>query len=210
MSELLSGIDHRLSPAFSRWSLLESKFYQAWSAGTLPIEALAQYSREYGGFIRLIGDGWAAHGDSAIAAEEREHAELWQDFARGLGTEVGEAETPAVQMLLERMRLYFSAEATSIGALYAFELQQPRTAQSKLEGLKAFYPSVPGSSYKYFEIHCRDDEEPALLRTRLAELAPMEREQALVACEETVRLLREALDGLYDANCCVSDSDSML
>jgi pyrroloquinoline-quinone synthase len=145
----------------------------------------------------LISDGWAAHGDNIIAAEEREHAALWQEFARGLGTEVGEVETAEVRLLIDRMRQYFTEDATSIGALYAFELQQPRTAQSKLAGLKAHYPTVPASSYKYFEIHSRDDEEPALLRSRLAALPPGERERALVACEETCRLLREALDGIY-------------
>ena len=86
----------QITSSLARWNLLESAFYQAWSAGTLPQEALAVYAREYGAFISTIADGWAAHGDETIAEEERTHVELWREFAKALGTDIGAAEIPAV------------------------------------------------------------------------------------------------------------------
>ena len=124
-------LEQQLDESISRWNLLESRFYQAWSEGCLPQEALARYANEYGAFISLIPRGWASHGDSAIAAEEREHVELWRCFAEALGVDIGEAKTPAVRELVETADALFSDPTTSLGALYAFEAQQPRTAATR-------------------------------------------------------------------------------
>ena len=88
------GPEARLDESIARWNLLESKFYQAWSAGTLPVEALRTYAAEYGAFISLIPRGWEGHGDTATATVEREHMGMWGAFAQALGTEVGAAQTP--------------------------------------------------------------------------------------------------------------------
>ena len=77
-----------LNAAFSKWNLLQHPFYQAWSAGTLPIESLRTYAREYGAFIRLLPHAWEALDDAETAQEEREHADLWDDFAAALDTRV--------------------------------------------------------------------------------------------------------------------------
>ena len=190
----------RLSDSLERWDLLQSDFYQAWSAGTLPRPAIAQYASEYGAFISRIADGWAAHGDHEIAAEEREHLELWRDFARSMGTDVGEAETAEVRRLLEIVDRRFATPAESMGALYAFEAQQPGTSTSKLQGLREHYP-VDAAGEKYFEIHAVDEEEPALLLKRMESLSDDDQQRAAEACEETAQALRLALDGLYKQAC---------
>ena len=56
------NLEARLDESIARWNLLESRFYQAWSAGTLPVEALRTYAAEYGAFISLIPKGWESHG----------------------------------------------------------------------------------------------------------------------------------------------------
>ena len=190
------SLEQSLEQSLKRWNLLESAFYQAWSAGTLPAEALAVYAREYGAFIATIADGWAAHGDEAVAAEEREHVDLWRRFAAALGTDIGEAETPSVAALVEIAKRRFADPVESLGALYAFEAQQPATSQSKLEGLRKHY-SVDASAEVYFEVHATDEEEPALLLQRMRSLPPTDRRRAAEACEETAQALRAALDGLY-------------
>ena len=43
--------------AVSKRNLLEHPFYQAWSAGTLPAEALQTYACEYGAVHRLTAEG---------------------------------------------------------------------------------------------------------------------------------------------------------
>lgn len=194
------GYQERLDQSIARWNLLDSAFYQAWSAGTLPLDALRVYAREYGAFIQRVGGGWAAHGDDATAQVEREHVELWRAFANALSTDIGEAETPAVKALVETADKLFADRAASLGALYAFEAQQPRTSTSKLEGLREHY-ALPRSAEVYFDVHKDDWAEPAALRERMEALTSEERETAAAACEEMSKALRQALDGLAAAHC---------
>jgi pyrroloquinoline-quinone synthase len=189
-----------LAQSISRWNLLDSAFYRAWSAGSLPVEGLRVYAREYGAFIQRVADGWAAHGDHKTAQVEREHVELWRAFAKALETDIGEAETPAVKALVETTDKLFSDRAASLGALYAFEAQQPHTATSKLAGLRAHY-ELPQSAAVYFDVHKDDWDEPAVLRDRMDALPAGERETAVAACEEMCKALREALDGLAAEHC---------
>lgn len=192
-------LEHKLDESISRWNLLESPFYEAWSDGFLPQESLARYANEYGAFISLIPQGWASHGDSAIAAEEREHVELWRGFAAALGVDIGEAETPAVRELVDLASSMFSDATTSLGALYAFEAQQPRTAATKLAGLREHY-DLSEEAHTYFAVHVNDEHEPALLRRRMEALSPSEQARAAEACEKMCRALRKALDELTPAD----------
>ncbi len=191
------NLQARLDESIDRWNLLESKFYQAWSAGTLPVEALRTYAAEYGAFISLIPQGWESHGDTATAAVEREHLGMWGGFAQALGTEVGAARTPGVRQLCDTAGRLFDEKAASLGALYAFEAQQPATSRSKLDGLREHY-GVPRAGEIYFEVHAHDDEELRMLLDRIGQLSPEEQETAAAACEETAQALRVALDDLYD------------
>src|SRR5688500_5982093 len=126
--------------------------------GTLTHADLAVYATQYGEFIDKIAAGWEAAGDPAVAAEEREHAVLWTDFATGLN-----APRPASTRLAEIDGLValanksFNNRPQALGALYAFEQQQPGTAKSKLEGLRKHYNLSP-SAEVYFDIH-QDDED---------------------------------------------------
>jgi len=190
-------MEARLHESIRRWNLLDSKFYQAWSAGTLPVAALRDYAHEYGAFISLIAKGWDGHGDHATAAIEREHVDMWGDFASALGTEIGAPKTEAVAKLRETADRFFEGKASSLGALYAFEAQQPATSLSKLEGLRAHY-DLPAKAETYFEVHKDDDEEPRLLLERMSSLSEDEKQTAADACETMCRSLRAALDELYE------------
>ena len=191
-------LKQQLDESISRWNLLESRFYQAWSEGCLPREALARYAGEYGTFISLIPQGWASHGDEAMAAEEREHVELWRDFAEALGVDIGKAKTPAVRELVATAESLFSDATTSLGALYAFEAQQPRTAATKLAGLREHY-NLSEKAHTYFAVHENDEKESALLRRRMEGLPAAGQARAAEACERMCRALREALDGMTPA-----------
>lgn len=190
-------LEQQLNQSIFRWNLLDSEFYQAWNRGTLPVEALSTYAREYGAFISKIADGWSAHGDEVTAAQEREHVELWRRFARALGTDIGSAKTPAVAELLQVVEHRFSDSVESLGSLYAFEAQQPATSKSKLEGLRRHYDVDPNAE-RYFVIHAEDDDEPALLLGRMQCLSEAGQARAAAACEQTAQALRGALDGLYE------------
>ena len=194
------NIKHRLDETIANWNLLQNPFYQAWSEGTLPQEALRTYAREYGALISLMPSGWETLADHGIAQEEREHLDLWNDFARGLGTEIGQAHRPQVRNLVQTAQQLFADPTTALGALYAFESQQPATAQSKLDGLKAFY-DLPQTVEPYFEIHSHNEHESEKLLDRIEALSPADLENALLACETMCIALWDALDGIYEAEC---------
>ena len=64
--------------------------------------------------------------------------------------EIGVAERPGTRQLVMTARELFTDYATALGALYAFEAQQPSTAASKLEGLERHY-QLPDNARTYFE-----------------------------------------------------------
>jgi pyrroloquinoline-quinone synthase len=188
--------------SLERWNLHNHPFYQAWSAGTLPVRALTDYARDWGSFVRVIDRGWETVGKEAYAAEERVHAELWDDFAAALGTKaVDEASIPALaQLRATAERLFTASPASALGALYAFEAQQPSTSQSKLDGLRAHY-SLESKAEFYFAVHQDDFAEAQWIAGAIAELSVNGRQVAEAACEELCHALWDGLSGIYDEDC---------
>ena len=189
-----------LDSKIADYNLLNHPFYQAWSAGELPVEALRSYAREYGAFISMMPEGWETLNDAEIAAEETEHIDLWADFAAGLNTTVTEAQIPQVKALKETADELFSEPTTALGALYAFEAQQPATAQSKLAGLKAFY-QLSESVEPYFETHSHNEHEAEQLLEHIGTLPSDSYATVVQACEKMSAALWNALTGIHDAEC---------
>jgi pyrroloquinoline-quinone synthase len=188
----------RCDAAVSRRSLLQHPFYVAWSDGTLPVPALRDYARDYGAFIRTVGQGWEAAGERHIASVEEGHAAVWENtFAAGLDTAVDAPQVPEVAALVRTANELFAGKVTALGALYAFESQQPFTAQSKLAGLQEHYAQLPECCGEYFHLHEDDFEEPQLLAGKMNALASDEQALAVAACERMSQSLHDALTGLY-------------
>jgi len=179
-------------------SLLKHPFYLAWNEGTLTREQLALYAGEYGSFIQLISKGWEQAGEKAIAAEEVEHYDLWQKFAATLGTNNIAPTLASVKNLVSTTEAHYKNYASALGALYAFEAQQPATAASKLEGLKKHYSNW-NADETYFEIHATDFVEPAMLEEKINALNEADRAIAQEACASTTKALWDALTGIMDA-----------
>jgi len=193
-------VKNRLAKVIKKWNLLAHPFYQAWSAGSLPVEALQVYAREYSTFIETLPLGWETLGDSETAGEEREHIELWADFAAALGTMPA---APAIQesaVLASTAKSLFVDPASALGALYAFEVQQPETAESKLRGLKAWY-RLPADSEKYFAAHAVNWHEAAKILARIRALDPSGQEKAIAACNQMGEALWNALSGIHEKTC---------
>ena len=189
-----------LDSKIADYNLLKHPFYQAWSAGELSVEALRSYAREYGAFISTVPEGWEALNEIETAEEETEHIDLWADFAAGLDTTVDEAQIPQVKALMRTAHELFSERTTALGALYAFEVQQPATAQSKLTGLKMFY-QLPKSVEPYFETHSHNEHETEKLLEHIGTL-PLDSHATVVqACETMSSALWDALTGIHDAEC---------
>ena len=181
-----------------KWNLLNHPFYQAWNSGDLPESALRTYAEEYGAFIALMPIGWRGVGDEETALEEEEHIELWEQFAAGLGTQVSVANINEVKQLVENTLIMFGNSTTALGALYAFEVQQPETAKSKLSGLREFY-ELSATTETYFETHTANEHEAEKLMANISQLEENEQFEALDACEQMSRLLWDALTGIFVA-----------
>jgi pyrroloquinoline-quinone synthase len=190
------SIQDSLDQKVQEFRLLDHPFYQAWSAGELPVSSLMAYAEEYGAFIGLMPQGWRTLGDAHTAEEEQEHIELWGEFAAGLGTAVAEAKLPEAQMLVEVGKKLFARPETALGALYAFEVQQPETASSKLDGLRQFY-DLPGSVEKYFIEHTNNQHEAEKLLARLVGLSESQQEEAVKACGAMSKALWDALSSIH-------------
>ena len=191
---------HPFDTVLKTWNLLNHPFYQAWSAGTLPVEALKVYASEYGAFIGILHEGWKTLNDAETAGEEREHAGMWDGFASALGTKVGAPEISRTSDLVNVSRNLFASPATALGAMYAFEAQQPETAKSKLRGLKAHY-ALPAEAETYFEVHAANWHESEKIMKQIEALPAEEQQQALAACETMAESLWNALTGIHDKTC---------
>ena len=195
-------LSRTLRAAISQYDLLQHPFYRAWSAGTLPVDALATYAREYGAFIAVLDRGWETLGECESAAVERHHVALWNDFASALGTAVGAKPASAeVQALVDEASRSFTTSAAAAGALYAFEAQQPSTAHSKLEGLGTHYASLASGVRPYFEAHAGESGEDVLLETKMAAMSETEQQESVAACERMSKALWDALSGIHSGVC---------
>jgi pyrroloquinoline-quinone synthase len=179
--------------------LLKHPFYRAWNEGALSVRDLALYAVQYGEFIDRIAAGWEAAGSPAVAAEEREHSILWTGFAEGLGaTRPARERLPQIEELVSLSDAMFANRPQALGALYAFEQQQPATAQTKLDGLRLHY-HLPASAEFYFDVHKGDEEEPRWLAERMEGLSEDEFALAEDACRRMTAALWGALDGVMAA-----------
>lgn len=192
-------VSQQCRQVIEKHNLLRHPFYVAWSEGRLPVAALRDYAREYGAFIRNIGEGWAKVGEAKIAKVEEGHATIWQrTFAASLDTSIAEPEMQGVADLVDTSRRLFADETTALGALYAFEFQQPHTAQSKLKGLREHYSQLPEKIGEYFRLHETDFAEPALLAAKMDALDETRGAQVVEACEQTAAALYNALTAIYE------------
>jgi pyrroloquinoline-quinone synthase len=183
-----------LDPIVARHDLNTHPFYRAWREGTLPRSALAAYASEYAPFIDAIELGWRTLGEDAHADAERDHAGLWHDFRAVFGPAQGSTCSEA-QALASEVRRAFADPVDAVGALYAFEAQQPATTRSKLDGLRAHY-AFTDEQTAYFRVHADDYGEREHLANRVDRMSPADRARAERACEQTCRAMWTALDGI--------------
>jgi pyrroloquinoline-quinone synthase len=174
--------------------LNQHPFYQAWRAGTLPPSKLAAYAAEYAPFIASIELGWRTLGDDAHAAMEGEHSGLWTEFRDALGP-APETSCLEARALVEEAYRSFADPVESLGMLYAFEAQQPATARSKLDGLRAHY-DLADAHTAYFRAHADDYGECEDLRRRVLRLTPSDFARVKAACERGCKAMWSALDGI--------------
>jgi pyrroloquinoline quinone (PQQ) biosynthesis protein C len=94
----------------------------------------------------------------------------------------------------------FEAIPEALGALYSFEVQQPATAKSKLDGLREHYAgTVDEDAQEYFREHAVETDEPAMLAARIDGLSEDDFARTRTACAIFSAAAWGALDGVYFA-----------
>jgi pyrroloquinoline-quinone synthase len=210
----------RVGETIAQYDLLKHPFYQAWSKGELTQDQLAFYGAQYGEHVgafptyltRLhsrLPEGRARKAILANAAEEeidgRSHAELWRQFATGIGAAPAtNAPLDEVQELVQTFRTI--AERASLpealGAFYAYESQVPRIAQEKLAGLTKFYGASARTS-EYFSVHTTADVHHSATWAKLIDHCvdrdPECAQEVLTGVEKAAKGLWKALDGIEAA-----------
>lgn len=201
-------------------AMLSHPFYQAWTAGTLSLDTLRAYARQYfhhvEAFPRAVSAVHSACSDrdgrrmlaenlaeeEGVEAGKQDHATLWMMFACGLGED--EAGVRAQQLngetaaLIETFRrLSHQSYAAGLGALYAYESQFPGVATAKIEGLVDRYGIKDEETLRFFRVHATADvEHSAVCRDLLDRLPEAEKAEAIAAGDELAGALWNFLSGV--------------
>ena len=204
----------------SERAMLSHPFYQAWTEGRLPLETLADYSRQYFHHVeafpravsavhsacpdrdgrRMLAENLAE--EEGIEAGKQDHATLWLLFAAGLGADEAAVRAqdlnPETQALIDTFRkLSHQSYAAGLGALYAYESQFPGVASAKIEGLIDRYGISDEPTLRFFRVHeSADVEHSAVCRELLNRLPEAEQAEAVAAGEELAGALWNFLSGV--------------
>jgi pyrroloquinoline-quinone synthase len=220
-AEFFEQLDGRIA----QFDLLCHPFYRAWSAGQLSRDDLREYARDYYHHVNAfptylaelsmrLEEGELRRAVLANLADEKgwddaagknpEHAEVWLDFAEGMGASRnlrGHQPLPEIGNLMAFFH-YVASEGTpeeALAAFYAYESQVPRVAREKARGLRETY-GADDKTRGYFTLHSTADVyHSQIWRQQLArrlEQNAQAAEAALTAAGNAAKALWAALDGI--------------
>ena len=204
-------------------AMLSHPFYRAWTEGSLSLDTLRAYARQYFHHVeafpravsavhsscpdrdgrRMLAGNLAE--EEGIEAGKQDHAALWLMFAGGLGeSEEGvrsQELNPETQALIDTFRrLSRRSYASGLGALYAYESQFPGVAAAKIEGLVDRYGIADEQTLRFFRVHATADvEHSSVCRALLDRLPEDERAEAVAAGSELAEALWTFLSGVEAA-----------
>jgi pyrroloquinoline-quinone synthase len=215
----------QLDLRIAKYDLLCHPFYKAWTAGELTRDDLREYAQHYyhhveafpsylAEFAMRLDEGGLRRAVLANMCDENgagtdsvPHAELWLDFAEGMGADRSmraHQPVPEINHLIAHFRRV-AAEGTpeeTLAAFYAYESQVPRVATEKERGLREMY-GADDKTCGYFTLHATADiYHSNVWRNQLEKCVvanPKSAEATLSAAENTAKMLWQALDGIEAA-----------
>ncbi len=219
MTETGTTLEARMREAIAERSLLQHPFYQAWTAGTLEMERLQDYARQYFHFERAFPRFLSAiHARTESPAirqmlldnlwdeehGERNHQALWLEFAEALGVaaeDVRESEPhPETTALIEHYAemTQQAPVAEALAALFAYESQVPAIAWEKIKGLTEHYDLLP-EQFEFFSVHLVSDVAHSGAELAAIEELNTDDRAVVTAAERASERLLGFLDGCYGA-----------
>jgi pyrroloquinoline-quinone synthase len=202
----------------SEKNLLNHEFYQAWNCGSVPMETLQLYARQYYHHVKAFPRYISATHSNCESLQARQfllenlndeeqgpenHPELWLRFAEGLGASRESVETseplPEIQNLVGTfLKSARSSYAEGLGALFAYEHQIPEIATFKIEALKKHYDVQEQSTLSFFEVHRKADVyHTETLKQLMDDLSLEEQELAKKSATVTADHLWKFLDAIH-------------
>ena len=204
-------------------SLLKHPFYQAWTMGTLTRDDLAYYAQQYfqqeARFPRYLS---AVHSNCPdletrqvilenMVQEEsgpENHPELWLRFAGAVGAErksvLNAKMNAGTRKCVETFdRLSRGNWQAGLAALFAYEVQQPAVAKTKIEGLKSKYGLDSNDALGFFQLHesvdvWHSESEKTILADEIRR-DPKLGEEVKASVSEACNALNALLDGVCEA-----------
>ncbi len=219
MTEAGTALESRMREAIAERSLLQHPFYQAWSAGTLEVERLQDYARQYYHFERAFPRFLSAiHARTESPAirqlllenlwdeehGERNHPALWLEFASALGVSRDEVEGsephPETTALIEHFAdvAANAPVAEALATLFAYESQVPAIAWEKIKGLTEHYDLLP-NQFEFFSVHLVSDVAHSGAEMAAIEELCEDSDAVVAAAEQASERLLGFLDGCYGA-----------
>jgi len=216
-------ITETLDAIIDERSLLKHDFYQAWTAGTLPLESLQEYAKQYFHFEAAFPTFLSAVHARMEPGEARKavlqnlwdeehgaqnHLALWLQFCESLGLDADEVRVSEPNAETRELIDGFRAACTEgtvaegLTTLYAYESQAPAVATQKIIGLQKNYAFVDERGYEFFSVH-KDVDVYHSQTERDAVAAAATTPEARLGIEEATRTaagrLWRFLDGAYRA-----------
>ena len=166
---MTTGLEQALQAALAPRDLLTHPFYQAWSAGELRAEDLARYAEQYRFQVTALPE-LLRHARSLICDADTEaelsrnlddeegrtgvaHALLWEAFGAAVGAAAEASPLPETRAAAESLAaLVGEDEVTALAALWAYEVQTARVADTKETGLKCYGVDSP-AALRFFRLH---------------------------------------------------------
>jgi pyrroloquinoline-quinone synthase len=215
-----STVSAAIDATVAERAMLSHPFYQAWTDGTLSLDTLRDYARQYFHHVeafpravsavhsacpdrigrRMLAENLAE--EEGVEAGKQDHASLWLMFACGLGEDEAAVReqhlNPETEALIETFRrLSRKSYASGLGALYAYESQFPGVAAAKIDGLVERYGISDEPTLRFFQVHqSADVVHSQVCRDLLDRLPQAERAEAIDAGEELAGALWNFLSGV--------------
>jgi len=166
---MTTALEQALQAALAPRDLLTHPFYQAWSAGELRAEDLARYAEQYRFQVtalpELLRRARSVTRDEDTRAElsrnldDEEgrsgvaHARLWEAFGAAVGAAAEASPLSETRASAESLAaLVGEDEVTALAALWAYEVQTARVAETKETGLKCYGVDSP-EALRFFRLH---------------------------------------------------------
>ena len=214
-----------LDEIVSQRHMLQHPFYQMWNEGTLSLDMLREYAKEYyhqvHHFPTYVSATHSKCDDMVVRQmllenliEEEHgadnHPELWLRFADALGVTREEMKNrkylphtrASVRILKELAGRDNPAEG--LAALYAYESQIPEISTTKIKGLQENYNMDSEDALIFFKVHEHADEIHRTVTREALErmcVTDEQKQAALDSAREAADAFNLLLDGVYNTWC---------